>query len=135
MSETEIESAAIVDDFVATMKWSDDTPEAVRSLVVMNLRGFWRWLHSAEMEGCQSGVDQAMAAKFRQGVTIRGIPVWVCADEFTEDKSVGQNWGPEHIWAIRRDDGTMFELTAEESDHWAGIAAESINPYDDDSAW
>lgn len=135
MSVTEIQQATIVDDFVATMKWSDDTQEHVRSLVVMNLRGFWQWMHSDKMEGCQSAVDQAMDARFRQGVTIRGIPVWVCADDFTEDKSVGINWGPEQIWAIRRDDGTMFELSREEEDHWAGIAAKSINPHDDDPTW
>jgi hypothetical protein len=135
MSVTEIESATIVDDFVKTMKWSDDTPEEVRSLVIMNLRGFWQWMHSDSMEGCQSALDQAFDARFRQGVTIRGIPVWVCAEDFTGDRSVGQSWGPEQIWAIRRDDGTMFELTPEEHEHWFGVAAESVPEFPDDPEW
>jgi len=135
MTVTDIQSASIVDDFVKTMKWSDATPEDVRSLVVMNLRGFWHWMHSDAMEGCQSGVDQALEARFRQGITIRGIPVWVCADDFTSDSSVGQIWGPEQIWAIRRDDGTEFVLSDEEVGHWAGVASDSISEFPDDPDW
>lgn len=135
MTVTEIESGQIADDFIKTMKWGDETPEEVRSLVEMNIKGFWAWMHSADMEGCQSGVDEAFRARFRQGVIIRGIPVWVCADDFYEDRSVGINWGPEHVWAIRRDDGTVFEMTREEEEHWAGVAAESCRPDDDDPTW
>lgn len=135
MTVTEIQQATIVDDFVATMKWSDETPEYVRSLVVMNLRGFWQWIHSEDMEGCRSALDQAMDARFRQSVTIRGIPVWVCADDFTSDRSTGIHWGPEQVWAIRRDDATEFVLTTEEQQHWASIAAESIPEFEDDPEW
>ena len=132
MTVTEIQAGTIVDDFIKTMRWSDDTPADVRALVEMNLRGFWSWMHSDAMEGCQSAVDQALDARFRQGVTIRGIPVWVCAEDFTGDRSVGQSWGPEQIWAIRRDDGTMFELAPEEEEHWCGVAADSVPEFPDD---
>jgi len=135
MTVTEIQQATIVDDFAKTMTWSDDTPEEVRSLVIMNLRGFWQWMHSDAMEGCQSALDQAFDAKFRQGVTIRGIPVWVCAEDFTGDRSGGQAWWPEQIWAIRRDDGTMFELTPEEYEHWFGVATERIPEFPDCPEW
>ena len=132
MSVTEIERATVVDDFVASMKWSDDTPEDARSLVIGNIRGFWSWMHSDEMEGCQSSVDQAMDARFHKSATIRGIPVWVCADDFSQDPSTGQGWSPDHIWAMRRDDGTAFELTDDEQSHWGEIAAETIDPYDEE---
>jgi len=135
MIAAEVEQATIIDDFVKTMKWSDDTPEDVKTLVIGNLRGFWSWMHSQDMEGCQSVVDQALAARFREGAIVRGIPVWVCADEFEADPATGLGWGPGCIWAIRRDDGTAFELTSDDENHWAGIAAEKIEPYDDDPSW
>ena len=33
-----------VDEFVATMKWSDDTPEYVKTLVICNVRGYHSFL-------------------------------------------------------------------------------------------
>ena len=33
-----------VDEFVATMKWSDDTPEYVKTLVICNVRGYYSFL-------------------------------------------------------------------------------------------
>lgn len=133
MTVTEIQSGTIVNDFVKQMRWDyANTPEPVRSLVIANIRGFWQWMHSEEMEGCQAATDQAFDARFRQGVSIRGIPVWVCADDFTSDKSTGQPWGPEQVWAIRRDDATEFVLTTEEEQYWASIAAESVPEFPDD---
>lgn len=134
MSDESIEFD-VVDEFLQTLKWSEDTPDEVRTLVVGNIRGFWAWLHSQDMEGCQASVDQALAARFHEAANIRGVPVWVCADEFAQDPAVGIGWGPEEIWAIRRDDATAFELTEEEQNHWSGIAAEKIEPYDDDPTW
>ena len=133
--ETVIERADVVEDFVRTLKWREDTPEDVRTLVIGNIRGFWAWLHSDDMEGCQESVDQAMAARCREGAIIRGVPVWVCADEFDADPSTGLGWGPSEIWAIRRDDATEFPLNDDEVNHWSGIAAEKIEPYDDDPSF
>ena len=122
----------VVEDFIKSMIWHPDTPSAVRETAICNVRGFWAFLHSDKMEGCQKALDEAYKAKFHTQAIVRGIPVWVCADEFTSDRSVGMGWGPEQIWATRRDDGTMFELTAEETDHWAGVAAESTDEWYDD---
>lgn len=129
MSQTTIEKAEVVDDFVKLMKWSPDTPESVRGLVEANIRGFWSFLHSKDLEGCQEAVDKAFEAKWHTAAIVRGVPVFVCADEFTQDLSVGINWGPENVWAIRRDDATEFVLTGEEIDHWAGEAAKSSGPF------
>ena len=63
---------------------------------------------------------------------VRGIPVYICADEFTEDQSVGMNWGPEQITAFRRDDATVFELTSEETDFWSCEAGKNYDPHHDD---
>jgi len=128
MTETVIEKAEAAEDFIAAMQWADDTPQDVRDLVAMNVRGFWSWLHSDKFEGCQYAVDQAFDAKWHRAEIIRGIPVFVCANEFHEDQSVGMAWGPEEVFAIRRDDGTAFELTGEETDAVSVRASEEYDP-------
>ncbi|MEO8270374.1 MAG: hypothetical protein ABI557_11690 [Aureliella sp.] len=67
MTVSEIQSGVIAEDFIKQLKWSDDTPEEVRSAVASNIRCFWQWMHSQDMEGCQAGVDEAMSARFREG--------------------------------------------------------------------
>lgn len=128
MTESVIEKAEVVEDFIASMKWSYDTPESVRSLVAMNVRGFWSYLHSEAMEGCQYAVDRAFAAKWHRADILRGIPVFVCADEFFEDESVGMSWGPSEVFAVRRDDGTSLDLTREEIDAISVRASEEYDP-------
>jgi hypothetical protein len=128
VTESVIEKAEVVEDFIAAMKWADETPESVRSLVAMNVRGFWSYLHSEAMEGCQYAVDQAFEAKWHRADIIRGIPVFVCANEFHEDQSVGMAWGPEEVFAIRRDDGTAFDLSGEEIDAISVRASEEYDP-------
>ena len=130
MTQTVIEKAEAAEDFIAAMRWAEDTPQDVRDLVAMNIRGFWSWLHSEKLEGCQYAVDQAFKAKSHRADIIRGIPVFVCANEFEEDQSVGLGWGPGEVFAIRRDDGTAFEMTAEELDAVSVRASEEYEEYD-----
>jgi len=78
-----------------------------------------------QFEPCDSAISQMFAAAWHREAIIRDVPVCILADEFTQDRSVGIEFGPEELSAIRQDDGTPFELTAEETDHWIGIAAES----------
>lgn len=122
MSETVIEAADVVQDFIDSMQWAPETPEDVRGLVAANVRGFWQFLHSERMEGCRRAIDIAFAAKWHRAAVIREIPVFVCANSFTSDP---HGYGPEELWAIRRDDATVFELTTEEYDDWCGKAGES----------
>jgi hypothetical protein len=128
VTQTVIEMAEAAEEFIAAMKWSDDTPKSVRSLVAMNVRGFWSYLHSEALEGCQSAVDQAWKSAWHRPDVIRGIPVFVCANEFFEDESVGIAWGPEEVFAVRRDDGTSLELTREEIDAISVRASEEYDP-------
>jgi hypothetical protein len=42
-AETQDELAywKVVEDYIATLKWSDETDQGTRDMVTMNLRGFW----------------------------------------------------------------------------------------------
>jgi hypothetical protein len=35
----------VVEDYIGTLQWSDETEEWARELVAMNLRGFWGFVH------------------------------------------------------------------------------------------
>jgi hypothetical protein len=128
MTQSVIEMAEAAEEFIRRGKWHPDTPQDVRDLVAMNIRGFWSFLHSAELEGCQSAVDQAWKMPWHRPDVIRGVPVYVCAGDFIEDQSVGVAWGPEEIFAVRRDDGTSLELTREEIDAISVRASEEYDP-------
>lgn len=116
MTQTVIEMAEAAEEFIRAGKWAADTPQYVRDMVAMNIRGFWSYLHSESLVGCEQACNEACNAAWHRVDVIRGIPVYVCADEFTEDKSTGIRFGPEQVYAIRRDDGTAFELTQEETE-------------------
>ena len=128
MTQTVIEMAEAAEEFIRAGKWADDTPQDVRDLVAMNIRGFWSYLHSEALEGCQYAVDQAWKSRWHRPEVIRGIPVFVCANDFDEDQSVGLAWGPQEVFAVRRDDGTVFELTGEETDAISVRASEEYDP-------
>lgn len=130
MTQTVIEMAEAAEEFIRRGKWHQDTPQDVRDLVAMNIRGFWSFLHSNALEGCQAATDQACAARWHTATVVRGIPVFICADEFELDPSVGIN-GFGQAWAVRRDDGTVMDLTPEELEHWIGVASSNYEPFGD----
>lgn len=132
MTQSVIEMAECVEEFIKAMKWAPDTSAEVRGLVEANVRGFWAYIHSEKLEGCQVAAEIAYKSAWHVPAIVREVPVYICADEFTEDQSVGLNWGPEQITAIRRDDGTVFELTSEETDFWSCEAGKNHNPHHDD---
>lgn len=121
----------VVEDFLDRCEWGPGMSDHLISVVADNLSGFWSWLHSSEMEGCQKAVDESLEAKWRHSTCIRGVQVFVCADSFSMDHEVGMPWGPEDVWAIRRDDATEFILTNEEADKYSALASEQCDPYDD----
>lgn len=132
MSAPIIQMAEVVDEFIALIEWDADTSDTTKERVIANLRRFWCHIHSENLAGCQAAAELAYKSTWHVPAVVRGIPVYICADEFTEDQSVGMNWGPEQITAFRRDDATVFELTQEEIDHWSCEAAKSHDPHHDD---
>ena len=124
--ETAVERADVVDEFINVMEWSDKTPEEVRRLVECNVRGFWGFLHSDQLAGCKEAREESGKARWHCEAVIRGVPVFVCGDDFEGDDSVGMAYGPNELWAIRRDDATAFELTDGERDEWFIAAADSM---------
>jgi hypothetical protein len=66
------------------------------------------------MRGCASAANEAMSAVTWLKEVVRDTPVWILSD----DVPFGLHWGPDSVRAIRRDDGTAFELTADEKMEW-----------------
>lgn len=68
---------------------------------------------------------------------IRGVKVTVFGSNYTEDASVGINFGPDEVWA-ETVDGDDFELTENEIDDFseklANIESERLAAFEEDQA-
>lgn len=66
--------------------------------------------------------------------TIRGISVTVFGSNYSEDSSVGIQFGPEDVWA-ETEDGQYFKLTDDEENDFYGqladIEAERLEHFDE----
>ncbi len=129
-----------------------DVPEELIELnngthVILNRDGRRIEIHAGGLGDCRNhrfDVDHVMCAEAERCQRewewtsvqhIRGVDVVIYAGEFTSDRSVGMNWGPEVIGAVRCDNGTEFDLTDEEMDLYAGKAADETDEFpmlDDD---
>lgn len=54
---------------------------------------------------------------------VRFVQVTVFGDNYTEDRSVGLNFGPDDVWA-EKEDGSNFELTEKEQEEFGIKLAE-----------